>query len=74
MKKHTIQLTAIVVLSSLGFLVSCANQNPTEKTSRLTDSFAQANPSPTYGDPETGTVLGLHSSPGGPRPPDIQSN
>jgi len=72
MKKHTIQLTAIMVLGSLCFLVSCANQNPTTKTSRLTGPFAQANPSPTYGDPETGTVLGLQSSPNGPKPPDIQ--
>ena len=51
MKKHTIQLTAIMVLGSLCFLASCATQPPTAKTSSLTGTFAQANPSPTFSRP-----------------------
>jgi len=38
-KKHNIRLIPIIVLGSLCFLTSCANHQPTAKTSRLTGSF-----------------------------------
>jgi hypothetical protein len=53
MKKHTIKLTAIIVLGSISLLASCADQGSTAKTSDITARFTQANPTPAYGDPET---------------------
>lgn len=53
MKKYTIRLTAIMALGSVCLLASCADQQSAAKVSSLTGKFAQDNPKPTYGDPET---------------------
>jgi len=55
-----------MVVGSFCFLALCANQTPSEKTSSLTGTFAQANPSPTYCDRETGTDFGHFEDPAQP--------
>jgi ABC-type oligopeptide transport system substrate-binding subunit len=53
MNKRNIKLAAIVALGSISLLASCADQGSTSKTAGITASFTQANPKPSYGDPET---------------------
>lgn len=53
MKRHTIQLIAILMLGAPCSLTSCADQNSTVKTSSHTVALVAANSSATYGDPKT---------------------
>jgi uncharacterized lipoprotein YajG len=55
MKKHNVQLTAIVILASISLLTSCADQGSTAKTPGLTAGFTQADPTSAYGEPEIRT-------------------
>jgi hypothetical protein len=53
MDKHTIRLTAIIGLGWLCFLASCLDQKLPAKASLLTVTFAPADSTHTYGDPQT---------------------
>jgi len=53
LKKHTIQLIAIVMLGAPCSLTSCADQNSTAKTSSRTVTLMTANSGAIDGDPKT---------------------
>ena len=53
LKRHTIELIAIMILSAVCPLTSCAEQNTTAKTSSLSAAFVTASSRATYGDPAT---------------------
>jgi len=53
LRKHTIQLIALLTLGAPCFLTSCADQNSTAKTSSRTVAFVTANGGATYRDPKT---------------------
>ena len=53
MKRHTIQLIAILMLGAPCSLTSCADQNSTAKTSSRTVTLMTANSGAIDGDPKT---------------------